>query len=344
MLYRVLGQTGLKVSALSIGGGAFNTQKDPLLTFQQVKKAISLWVKGGCNIIDTGKEYDESFISKALGKYKKRLIVVARSEARDGKNLLADIKDSIRKLGIRPIPIYEVWESNEGILETLREAKKREFITYAGIFNHRIEVVRKAIESNEFKVVTILYNVVHRMAEKIFPLTKKLGLGIMAAAPLATGIVVDPGYEKDEVMAGVETMTAQNALSFVLSNEHIHTAIVGAKKSHHIKSNIEVVKAFKPLSKDQLKKLRRRAEKFLGKNFCRMCRYCICPIGIPIPDLLKIWIRATRYGYVSFAKWQYANMPIKADACTECGECEKTCPYSLPIIKILKEMHSRLIG
>lgn len=342
MIYRKLGRTDLDVSLISLGGGVFNRNKDPLITLEKTSEAINFAVENGINLIDIGKEYDEEFIGKAMGNNKKKIHIVARSEAKDGENLLNDIKDSINKLGVKPIPIYEVWECNENILEALKKAKKMGLIKCAGIFNHRIDVVEKAIKTGEFEVTTILYNLVHRMAEKIFPLAKKLGIGVIAAAPLATGILAKPKYEGDIQKINVEKMTVENALKFVLSNDAVHTALIGLKDSQQIKESIEVVKDFQPFTKSEIKKLIKNVEGFLGRKFCRMCRYCECPIGIPIPDLLKLYIRATRYGYLSFAKWQYSNQQKKAELCTKCGICEKKCPYSLPIIKMLEETHQLL--
>jgi len=40
----------------------------------------------------------------------------------------------------------------------------------------------------------------------------------------------------------------------------------------------------------------------------------------------------------------YAGVAIKADACTDCGECEPRCPYGLPIVRKLRHAHYKLSG
>ena len=42
------------------------------------------------------------------------------------------------------------------------------------------------------------------------------------------------------------------------------------------------------------------------------------------------------------ARAAYAALDIKADACTECGECEPRCSYRLPIIAKLRHVHYKL--
>jgi len=39
---------------------------------------------------------------------------------------------------------------------------------------------------------------------------------------------------------------------------------------------------------------------------------------------------------------RYRDLPVKADACVECGECEEKYPYDLPIRRILAEASGRL--
>jgi predicted aldo/keto reductase-like oxidoreductase len=59
--------------------------------------------------------------------------------------------------------------------------------------------------------------------------------------------------------------------------------------------------------------------------------------------MLRIGLRFW-YDNQERAKAAYAELPVKADACTNCGECEPRCPYHLPIVAKLRHTHDKLSG
>ena len=77
--------------------------------------------------------------------------------------------------------------------------------------------------------------------------------------------------------------------------------------------------------------------------FCRECGLCTpCPDGVEIPRILRWDVYYTFYNIKKWTKDQYPKLRTKANSCTECGECEEKCPYSLPIINMLKNAEKRL--
>lgn len=336
MFYRRLGRTNLKISLLSIGGSVFDRRKNTTLTLKKAKEIFFAHVKGGVNLIDVAKEYGETFISKVMNGYKKDIIISVRTNADSGTAMLKDIKDSIKKLGIRPIPIYQTTISflNNKVLDTMENAKKAGLINYIGIFGHRgnfnrnVDTLYDAIESGKIDVVEILYNPVHRIAERLFKCIKKHDVGLLAAAPFASGILA---YEKK---------IREDSLRFLISNENVSSIVVGCSNLVHIQENIETVnKIFRmrKLSEGEREKLARKIENLLGKKFCRMCRYCECPRGIPIQDILKLLLMFEVYGRREDAKKEYLRLNPKFDVCNRCKECEKKCIYNLPIVKMLNK-------
>jgi len=72
MRYKQLGKTGLEISVIGIGGGVFNPSKDPLLTEEKVREALSLWIEGGVNVLDWGKFWTRNYTLYSELKQKPR--------------------------------------------------------------------------------------------------------------------------------------------------------------------------------------------------------------------------------------------------------------------------------
>ena len=87
-------------------------------------------------------------------------------------------------------------------------------------------------------------------------------------------------------------------------------------------------------AEDELEMERQRSE--LGKQFCRRCQYCQpCPNGVRIMNAQMYRVSAIRMSparAVAFA----AEAMESVRQCTQCGECEKKCPYGLPIPEMLE--------
>jgi predicted aldo/keto reductase-like oxidoreductase len=83
--------------------------------------------------------------------------------------------------------------------------------------------------------------------------------------------------------------------------------------------------------------------KELGTEFCRQCGYCLpCQTGIDIPTVFRLVSRHDLYDSAEWARQQYRSLAAKAADCEDCGECEKRCPYQLPIRKKLKKTGRKL--
>jgi len=326
--------------------GGFNRFKDPNLTLEQAKKLVEFAVKKGINFIDFGKEYDEEFIFQSIKKVKRKIHLIARSTSNTQAEIEKDINDTIKKVKVKPL-VYEIMinsleelnrKMKNGVLEGLKKAKEEDKIKLFGIFSHRVEVLKEALKFERFEVVSTIYNAVHRFAEKLFPLKKKYNFYFIAVAPFATGILVDPKYDKNVKVKGSEFMNVENALKFVLSCKEVDAVVVGMKKFEHIEEVVKVANKKWKLSEKERKEISKRMEKFLGEKFCRMCRYCEGCANISIADILKLFTIHKIYGYKNFAKWQYDMIASNLPSLNQLKECEKLCPYNLPIVEILTEM------
>jgi predicted aldo/keto reductase-like oxidoreductase len=82
----------------------------------------------------------------------------------------------------------------------------------------------------------------------------------------------------------------------------------------------------------------KKVREALGSKFCHRCDYCQpCTAGIPIFTVMTVKSSYKRLPPESFNSPMISNAMEKAVNCTQCGECEKRCPYHLPIQEIIVE-------
>ncbi len=83
---------------------------------------------------------------------------------------------------------------------------------------------------------------------------------------------------------------------------------------------------------------------------CSWCGECVdcdgrCPNGVAIPQIMRYDYYLTERNWRSRAVDKYASLgsDAVASACEDCGECEKACPFNLPVRSMLKSAHRRLV-
>jgi predicted aldo/keto reductase-like oxidoreductase len=67
-----------------------------------------------------------------------------------------------------------------------------------------------------------------------------------------------------------------------------------------------------------------------------------CPDAVEIPTILNWDTYRTFYGIKKWTKEQYPKLRTRVNSCSKCGECEKKCPYHLPVIEMLGRAEERL--
>ena len=164
MKYRKLGRTGLKVSVIGIGGGAF---KDRSKSSALVKEIIKFGYENGINLIETAEDYGEEKIAPAIKDIRDEIVLISKSFSPSKKEMKKSVRNSLKKLKTNYIDIYMLHTVNsidglkflikEGSLEALKDARKRGLIGYIGVSGHRVPVLIEAIKTNEFDVVEVPY-------------------------------------------------------------------------------------------------------------------------------------------------------------------------------------------
>ena len=212
MIYRTLGQSGLKVSTLTLGSMMFGVQTGTEESLRIIDKA---WDQG-VNFIDTANVYNagrsEEIVGEAIARHRSEWVLATKVGSSSGntapntsglnrKHIFNEIESSLRRLDTDYIDIHYLHKEDHNtplevtvsaIGDLIREGK----IRYWGVSNFRgwriAEVVNVAQRLGVDKPVISqpLYNIVNRQAElEQITAARFYGLGVVPYSPLARGVL-----------------------------------------------------------------------------------------------------------------------------------------------------------
>ncbi|HMM20583.1 MAG TPA: aldo/keto reductase [Selenomonadales bacterium] len=327
---RMLGRTGLAVTAISFGGLPMQR-----CTVDEAGPVLHAALDAGINFVDTARAYtdSETKIGTHIAPRRREYYLATKSMARDKAGMAKDIDISLAAMRTDYIDLYQIHNIKAGkdldavlapggALEALQEAQKAGKIGFIGVTGHNLELLLEAVRTDQFSTVQVPFNCVETKArDELFPLARKMNIGTIVMKPLGGG----------------QLSTVDLALRFILEHD-VSTIIPGMDEVRHVEENLAALKQYRPLSPDERDELRREAEA-VGANFCRRCGYCLpCTKGIDIPTMFIFHLQYTRYNMKAAIPQRYAGLPVKASDCSGCGVCEQRCPYDLPIRERLKKV------
>ncbi|MGE8395845.1 MAG: aldo/keto reductase [Pseudomonas sp.] len=212
MIYRPLGQSGLQVSALTLGSMMFG---EPTSTEDSLRIIAKAWDQG-INFIDTADVYNagrsEEIVGEAIARHRHDWILASKvgfgpaeglpnRSGLNRKHIFNAIEASLTRLGTDYLDIYYLHREDHNtplevtvsaIGDLLRQGKIRHW----GVSNFRgwriAELCNLAERLGVPKPVVSqpLYNIVNRQAEpEQFSAAAHHGLGIVPYSPLARGVL-----------------------------------------------------------------------------------------------------------------------------------------------------------
>jgi aryl-alcohol dehydrogenase-like predicted oxidoreductase len=215
MEYRLLGRSGLKVSALSIGTATFGGDGAwGSADLQQAKRQIDLCLDHGVNFIDTANVYaagrSETIIGEALSDGRRDRLVVAtkaRFPVGGGPNdqglsrahIVRECESSLRRLKSDHIDLYQVhgWDGQtplEETIEALDTLIRQGKVRYVGCSNYSAWHLMKALHvadtagHQRFVSQQVYYSLLDRDVEhELVPAGHDQGVSLIVWSPLAGG-------------------------------------------------------------------------------------------------------------------------------------------------------------
>ena len=245
MHYRRLGNTGLKVSEISLGSwltyGGYVEEQNAVASIDQAYEL-------GINFFDTANVYirgeAEKVVGKALSKYPRSSYVLAtkvfgnmgegpNDHGLSRKHIMEQCDASLKRLGMDYIDIYYCHRFHhetplEETLRALDDLVRQGKVLYLGVSEWTAEQITEAVHIADKKLLDRIvvnqpnYSMLQRYIEKeVIPVSEKHGIGQVVFSPLAQGVLTGK-YKKGE-LPPAQSRAAQKDLnlSHVLTEQNL---------------------------------------------------------------------------------------------------------------------------
>jgi aryl-alcohol dehydrogenase-like predicted oxidoreductase len=264
MIYRTLGRTGEKVSAIGLGGSHIGQMKDEQDAIRLVRKAIDR----GLTFMDNSWDYNngngqgEIKMGKALRDgYRQKTFLMTKVDGRTKDSAARQIDESLKRLQTDHVDLMQFHEvirmedpdrifNTDGAAQAFLDAKKAGKIRYIGFTGHKDPAVHlrmlEVAQKHGFQFDTIMFpnNVMdahfRSFGQEVLPVAQKQNLGILCMKPLGSGIIMRSG-----------TVSAVDCLHFVL-NQPVSVCINGCEKMADLDQAFEAVRTFRPMNPRQV--------------------------------------------------------------------------------------------
>lgn len=270
MIYRTLGRTGERVSAIGLGG--FHIGKPPLEadSIKLIRTAIDRGITFMDNCWDYHDGLSEIRMGKALRKgYRDKVFLMTKIDGRTKQAAAKQIDESLLRLQTDHVDLLQFHEvirledpdrifAEGGAFEAFQDAKKAGKLRYIGFTGHKDPVVHlrmldtAAAHNFKFDTVQMPLNVMDahfRSFEKqVLPRLVQEGIGVLGMKSMG-----------DPFILASNTVTAIECLHYSL-NLPTSVVITGIETMERLDQAFEVARTFKPMTKAQVDALLARTE------------------------------------------------------------------------------------
>lgn len=377
MEYRVLGRTGIKVSAIGIGGEGFENK-----SYKDCEALIDFAIQEGINFFDIYNSNPEvrSHVGKVLSKYPRSSFVIEGhicSTWDDGQyrrtrnihEVVNAYEDFLTRMRIDYVDvgmIHYVDEQkdydrifNGEIIEYAKGLKEKGIIKSLGISTHNTDIAFKAVESGLIDVILFSVNAAYDMLpahedvnllfeestfrnrtyEGIDPKREQLYRTCQNAG---VALTVMKGYGagillSDQQSPFEKALTPVQCLHYCLTRPGVASVMVGVSNIKQILAATAYVTASN-LEKDYSEVLVNVARTSFSGH-CMYCGHCApCSKKIDIASVNKyLDLAIIQEDVPETLRDHYDLLEHHANECIECGQCMKNCPFDVDIIGKMKQ-------
>jgi len=266
---RPLGATGAMVSAIGLGGyhiGQLSNQREAI-------RLVHAAIDAGITFMDNAWEYhdgrSEVVMGKAIADRRDRVFLMTKvcTHGRGRREAMRQLEQSLRRLRTDWLDLWQVHEcvydndperhfARGGVIEALDQAKRQGKVRFVGFTGHKHPAIHLAMLKHDYVFDTCqlplnCFDATFRsFEEEVLPLLVRRGIAAIGMKSLSG----DGRQVKDKVV------TAEEALRYAMSLP-VATTVSGIDSMRVLRQNLRVAAGFKPMSKRQMDRLRRRVRK-----------------------------------------------------------------------------------
>ncbi len=216
MRYRLLGNSGLRVSEAALGTMTFGDDWGWGAAKDEARKVYDAFREAGGNFMDTANLYtngtSESFLGEFMQGHRESVVMATKySNAAPGtdpnaagnhrKSMMQAVEASLKRLGTDYIDLYwvHIWDQITPVEEVMRgldDLIRQGKVLYVGISDAPAWWIAQANTLahlrgwSHFIGLQLEYSLIERTVERdLIPMAKALNLGLTAWSPLANGVL-----------------------------------------------------------------------------------------------------------------------------------------------------------
>jgi aryl-alcohol dehydrogenase-like predicted oxidoreductase len=263
MIYRTLGRTGERVSAIGLGGYHIGA---PSLSEQESIQLIRQAVDRGITFLDNSWDYNDGESELRMGKaltggYRNKIFLMTKINGRTHAAAAQQIDESIRRLQTDHVDLMQFHEiirlddpdrifAEGGAMEAMLAARQAGKLRFIGFTGHKdpyvhLRMLEEARKRNfHFDTVQMPLNVMdahfRSFTHEVLPVLNREGI-----APLGMKCF------GDHFILGSNTVKPIDALHYCL-NLPIAVQITGIDKQQILDQALEAARTFKPLTQAEV--------------------------------------------------------------------------------------------
>ena len=375
MDYRILGNTGMKVSVIGMGCEGF-AEDDYLMTAKMFDTAEDL----GINYFDlyAADPKVRKAVGEAIKGRREKFIIQAHLcsvwekeqyvRTRNLKKVKKHFNELMKLLGTGYLDVGMIhycdsdkdWADivKNGILDFAKELKAQGTIRHIGLSSHNPLVAEKAILEGGIEVLMFAVNPCYDLqpagedveelwADKTYvetyvnmdPDRRRL---YELCEEKGVGITVMKAFGGGDLLnaelspAGV-ALTVNQCIHYALSRPGVAVVLAGAHDTDQLKKSAGYCD-----SSDEERDYAQAFSTFprvSWEGHCMYCSHCApCPKQIDIASVTKFLnLAGTKKEIPETVREHYKSLAHHGGECIECGACQKRCPFHVSIIENMKK-------